>query len=217
MTAFSAQRAFHVGVVILAAGRSVRMGKPKLLLPWGPTSVLGHLIREWQALRAKQVAVVCAPGNVPIQAELDRLGFPAQGRIVNRAPEQGMFSSIRCAAQWPGWRPELTHCAIVLGDQPHLQRQTLRQVLDFSAAHPASVCQPAHRGHGRHPVLLPKLLFRRTASSKAATLKEFLAAKPGQVVLCELEDPGLDLDIDCPEDYAKAVLLGKCGSFLPPR
>ncbi len=201
------RQAFFVGVVILAAGRSARMGKPKLLLPWGETSVLGHLVQEWQCLRAKQIAVVCAPANQPIQAELDRLGFPAQDRITNPAPEQGMFSSIRCAAQWRGWQQGLTHWAIVLGDQPHLRRETLRRVLDFSAAHPTRVCQPARHGHGRHPVLLPKPVFRRIAGSMAATFKEFLAAKLGHVALCELGDPGLDLDIDRPEDYEKAMRL----------
>jgi CTP:molybdopterin cytidylyltransferase MocA len=173
------------------------MGKPKLLLPWGGTSVLGHLIEQWQALRSRQIAVVCAPGNLPIQAELDRLGFPAQNRIFNPAPEQGMFGSILCSAQWPGWQKVLTHWAIVLGDQPHLQPQTLRRVLDFSAT----------------PVLLPKAVFRRIAGSTAATLKDFIAAKPRQAALCELDDPGLDLDIDRPEDYDKAVRFAASGCW----
>src|ERR1017187_5799849 len=152
MTRPAAERAFSLGVVILAAGRSARMGKPKLLLPWGTTSVLGHLIEEWRALHARQIAVVCATGDPAIQAEMDRLGFPAQNRIINPNPQRGMFSSIQCAAQWPGWQAALTHWAIVLGDQPHLRPQTLRRVLDFSSAHPTKVCQPARRGHGRHPV-----------------------------------------------------------------
>lgn len=210
MTRSSEGRAFAVGVVILAAGRSARMGKPKLLLPWGKTSVLGHLIEEWRALRAKQVAVVCAPGDRAIQAEMDRLGLPARNRITNLNPQRGMFSSIQCAAQWPGWQPALTHWAIVLGDQPHLRRQTLRQVLRFSAAHPTKVCQPARRGHGRHPVLLPGLVFQQLAGSAARTLKGFLAARRRRIAYCELDDPGLDVDIDRPEDYQKAVLLG-CG------
>jgi molybdenum cofactor cytidylyltransferase len=203
----SAEWAFSVGVVALAAGRSARMGKPKLLLQWGKTSVLGHLIEEWNALRAKQIAVVCAPGDRAIQAEMDRLGFPALNRIINPAPECGMFSSIQCAAQWPGWQPTLTHWAIVLGDQPHLRSQTLRQVLEFSAAQPGKVCQPARQGHGRHPVLLPKIVFHQVAATTAANLKEFLAAEATQVAFCELDDPGLDLDIDRPEDYDKALLL----------
>jgi molybdenum cofactor cytidylyltransferase len=205
MTRLSAAGALPFGVVILAAGRSARMGKPKLLLPWGRTSVLGHLIGEWQALGARQIAVVYAPGNLTIQAEMDRLGFPTRDRITNPAPERGMFSSIQCAARWPGWRAGLTHFAIVLGDQPHLQRQSLRQLLDFSAGHPARVCQPARRGHGRHPVLLPRSGFRRLAGSRARTLKGFLAANGRQVALCEQDDPGLDLDIDRPEDYEQVV------------
>jgi molybdenum cofactor cytidylyltransferase len=209
MKRVSAHRAFSVGVVILAAGRSARMGRPKLLLPWGKTSVLGHLIGQWQDLRAKQVSVVCALGDQAIQAELDRLAFPAGNRIINPAPERGMFSSIQCAARWPGWQGELTHWAIVLGDQPHLQRQTLRQVLDFSAAHPASPCQPARHGHGRHPVLLPRCVFRQLAASKARTLKGFLAATPRRIARFELDDLGLDLDIDRPEDYRRAVRLAR--------
>ena len=118
-----------------------------------------------------------------------------------------MFSSIQCAAQWPGWEAALTHWAIVLGDQPHLRLQTLRQVLDFSASHPTKVCQPARRGHGRHPVLLPRTVFWQLADSTAGTLKAFLAAKGRHVAICELDDPGLELDIDRPEDYEAARKL----------
>src|SRR5256885_15527865 len=65
-----------LGVTILAAGASSRMGKPKLLLPWGETSVFGHLIGQWQALGAKQIAAVHGAGDKAIGRELDRLGFP---------------------------------------------------------------------------------------------------------------------------------------------
>jgi molybdenum cofactor cytidylyltransferase len=200
-----AERAFSVGVIILAAGRSARMGQPKLLLPWGDTSVLGHLLKQWRALGAKQIAVVCARGDGGIRAELDRLGFAEADRIYNPSPERGMFSSIQCAAQWPGWDAALTHWAIVLGDQPHLERLTLRRVLDFSAAQPDRVCQPARHGHGRHPVLLPRLPFQQLADSSAATLKEFLVARPEEVALLEVDDPGMGVDIDRPEDYDKAL------------
>jgi len=183
------------------------MGRPKLLLPWGDTSVLGHLIKQWRSLRAAQVAVVCAPRHPAIQAELDRLRFPIADRIINPAPRRGMFSSIQCAAEWPGWQPALTHWVLALGDQPHLQRRTLRRILEFSAVHPGEVCQPARHGHGRHPVLLPRAVFQQIARSTIATLKEFLAANPHRLAFCELDDPGLDVDIDRPEDYRRALLL----------
>jgi CTP:molybdopterin cytidylyltransferase MocA len=165
------------------------------------------LIWQWQTLKARQIVLVCAADNRAIQAELSRLGFPAGNRIYNPAPKRGMFSSIQCAARWSGWQPELTHWAIVLGDQPHLRGRTLQRVLEASAAQPAKAWQPAHRSHARHPVLLPKALFRRLARSRAATLKNFLAARSRQLALCAVDDPGLDLDIDRPEDYAAAVAL----------
>jgi molybdenum cofactor cytidylyltransferase len=195
-----------IGVVILAAGGSSRMGKPKLLLPWGRTSILGHLIRQWDAARAKQISVVCAVRDEGIVAELDRLSFPSANRIFNPAAQHGMFSSIRCAAEWNGWYPEITHLAIVLGDQPHLRNETLRLLVDFVAAHPDTICQPGLKGRRRHPVFMPRCVFDRLRVSAAANLKEFLLNEI--VAMCELDDPGLDLDIDRPEDYEKALELG---------
>jgi molybdenum cofactor cytidylyltransferase len=181
------------------------MGRPKMLLPWGNTSVLGHLIGQWRDLGAKQIAVVRASDDAGIESELDRLGFDVENRISNPTPEAGMSSSIQCASRWRGWDDTLTHWAIVLGDQPHLRSETLAALLVFSAAHREQVCQPVRKGHGRHPVLLPKPIFSRLASSREPSLKDFLRAVT--VAGCELNDPGLDLDIDLPEDYEKARAL----------
>jgi molybdenum cofactor cytidylyltransferase len=197
------RKAHLVGVVILAAGKSSRMGQPKLLLPWDKTSILGHLIQQWQNLGAKQIAVVCSPDNPGIAAELDRLSFPSSSRILNPNPEDEMFSSIQCAAEWQGWTPELKHWAIVLGDQPHLSHETLQTIIEFSAANPEKACQPRKDGHRYHPVVLPKKAFERLRSTSAANLKEFLESC--ETAYCEMNDAGLELDIDRPEDYQKAL------------
>jgi molybdenum cofactor cytidylyltransferase len=138
---------------------------------------------------------------------LDSLSFPASERIQNPQPEQGMFGSIHCAAQWPGWFPKLTHWAITLGDQPHLRLETLRALLQFSATHPGRVCQPRHLGHLRHPVILPKEIFRQLAQTNASTLKEFLKSVPEEIAACDIGDAGLDFDIDTPADYERALAL----------
>jgi molybdenum cofactor cytidylyltransferase len=193
------------GVVLLAAGRSTRMGRPKLLLPWGRTTVLGHLLQQWQKLGAAQLAAVTAPDDVALFKELDRLNFTPENRITNPEPERGMFSSIQCAARWTGWRPKLSHWAMVLGDQPHLRLRTLQAVLELAREQPRKVCQPAFAGRARHPVLLPEAIFRRLADAKARTFKEFLSEFPSAI--CEVNDPGLGLDIDYPEDYQRALRL----------
>jgi molybdenum cofactor cytidylyltransferase len=191
------------GVVILGAGASSRMGKPKLLLPWGDTSVIGHLLRQWKRLGGRQVAVVCRKDDKPLVDELNRLGFPARNRIGNPTPERGMFSSIVCAANWNGWDSALTTWAIVLGDQPHLRTESLRALLAFQRKHPEKICQPFYGGHGRHPVLFPRQAWVELGKSKAATLKNFLQRLSAQVAECPIDDDWLTLDLDTPRDYAK--------------
>jgi molybdenum cofactor cytidylyltransferase len=189
------------GVIILGAGASSRMGSPKLLLPWRDTTVIGAILRQWRELGAGQIALVHRPNDAPLAAELDRLDFPADGHIENSQPERGMFSSIVCAANWPGWNNEISRWAIVLGDQPHLRAETLRTLLEYSAQNPGAICQPACGGHTRHPVILPGQAFAELKTPQAATLKEFLKLTALARVQCSMTDAGLSLDMDTPEDY----------------
>jgi molybdenum cofactor cytidylyltransferase len=199
-----AARPFVFSVAILAAGRSGRMGRPKMLLPWRDTTVVGHLIATWKGLGAEHVAVVRAASDEALARELDRLGFAKEDRIINRAADGGMFSSVRCAAQWGGWSELTTHFVIALGDQPHLRRKMLEVLVDFAKAHPDKICQPGRREHGMHPVILPREHFEKLADTSAETLKDFLQLMTDNVELMETDDTGADLDIDSPEDYEKA-------------
>ena len=203
----NAQPALQLGVVILAAGGSTRMGRPKLLLPWGVTTVLGHLVAQWRELGAGQIAVVCATGDTAMLDELDQPANRRVSRIFNPQPELGMFSSIRCAAQWTGWEPDLRQFTLALGDQPHLRATTLRALVEFAAEHPDEVCQPARSGRPRHPVLLPSALFRELRGTTEENLRDFLKAHASEPALCTVDDRGLDLDMDSPADYAEAKRL----------
>ena len=203
-----------VGVVLLAAGSSRRMERPKLLLPWGDTSIIGQQVRTWQNLGAGQVAIVLA-GDSALAKELDRINFAATNRISNPVPHEGMFSSIRCAARWTGWKVALTHWAITLGDQPHLRVETLQSLLACAATQPSKISQPLCHGHFRHPVILPEAIFARLASTEAATLKNFLVSAPEGIAGCQTDDPGLDQDIDTPADYQRALALYNSPPKIP--
>jgi molybdenum cofactor cytidylyltransferase len=194
------------------------MGKPKLLLPWGKTSVLGQLLQQCSTLKARRVAVVRAAGAQPLAEELNRLGFPESDCIVNPAPDRGMFSSIQCAANWTHWSAELTHFLIMLGDQPHLRIETLRELLEFSAKNPNKICQPIRNGRRKHPVLLPARNFAELKNTGAADLKLFLVAHASELSGFESVDAGLDLDMDTPEDYerVKRLYFGSKGDKAGP-
>jgi molybdenum cofactor cytidylyltransferase len=197
----------ELGAVILAAGASRRMGRAKLLLPWGKTTVIGHLINQWHDLGAGQIAVVLRPDDSTLAAELDQLGFSPSNRIPNPDPERGMYSSILCAAHWLGWRSEISRWAIVLGDQPHLRAGTLRSLLAFSAQHPTAICQPVVGDRTAHPVILPRTALASLTHSPAGTLKEFLQLAACPSVKCPISDSSLTLDLDTPEDYKRLQLL----------
>lgn len=201
----SSQNRPALGVIILGAGDSVRMGRPKLLLPWGDTSIIGHLISQWQALQAEQITVVQRPGDKLLNAELDRLNFPAGNRIENPDSKRGMFSSIQCAANWDGWKNNLNVWAVILGDQPHLKTETLHALLSFHREHPDAICQPAHGGRARHPVLLPRPALAELRRTRAETLKDFLQQTACRIMELPLADAGLEIDLDRPEDYERAV------------
>jgi len=193
-----------LATVILAAGASTRMGRPKLLLEWEHTTVLGHLVGLWQGSGAAQITVVCAADDDALATECDRLGVPAEARIINPEPARGMFSSIQCAARWAGWWADVTHWAIALGDQPHLQPDTLCALVDFASQQPGAICQPGRDGSGRHPVILPRPAWCELAGSTVATLREFLHERAAEVRLLASDDPGLDLDLNQPGDYVRA-------------
>ena len=194
---------FVFGVVLLGAGASSRMGRPKLLLPWKDTTVIGQIIWQWRELGASQIAVVHHPNDTALFAELDRMDFPAQDRIENPLPERGMFSSVICAANWPGWRKEISSWAIALGDQPHLRTDTLRALLEFHAANADAICQQEYDGHARHPVILPRAAVEELSRTRAETLKDFLKHAACQSVRFLTSDTGMALDMDTPEDYER--------------
>jgi molybdenum cofactor cytidylyltransferase len=183
------------------------MGRPKLLLPWNGMTVIGHLITTWRSLGAEQMGIVVSGDNTELNRELDRLGIPENERVMNPKPEEGMFSSIRCASRSAVWPAELTHMAITLGDQPHLKSETLRRLLEFAGQNSGQICQPSLNGRAKHPIVLPLQNFRELASTDAGTLKVYLAHRGEHVSLVEVEDEGLSLDLDTPEDYEEARRL----------
>jgi molybdenum cofactor cytidylyltransferase len=198
--------------IILGAGASSRMGQPKLLLPWEGSTIIGHLLSLWHSHGADQLAVVCAPRPHPLHSELDRLDFGSDARIVNPFPERGMFSSVQAAARWQNWKPELTHFAVVLGDQPHIRAETLCVLLKAVTSTPDVILQPIFAGRAKHPVILPRAAFMKLADTSCQTLRDFLRDCGFPRGVAEIGDESLALDIDTPEEYRLALRKFSSGS-----
>jgi len=134
----------------------------------------------------------------------NRLQFPVEKRIANPAPENGMFSSIQCAARWTGWDRALTHFALALGDQPQISFAAIAQLCRFAAQNPLAICQPSRDGRPKHPVIFPRNVFEQLALTAVPTLRDFFQLSSFAKLQLPLDDPTLDFDLDTPEDYASA-------------
>jgi molybdenum cofactor cytidylyltransferase len=191
------------GVVILAAGASTRMGRCKLLLPWGEKTILAHLLDQWRRAGATQVAPVIDPSNQPLRNALEDAGFSPLDWIENPSPQLGMFSSLQEASRWTGWHLTLTHWIISLGDQPHIQISTLRLLFDAARKNPRRICQPALHGHAAHPIVLPATNFRELAQNDVANLGTYVRMREPIRLRVPVEDGGVSKDLDTAEDYAR--------------
>jgi molybdenum cofactor cytidylyltransferase len=195
----------RVLVAILAAGESKRMGRPKLCLRWGKTTILGHVIAQWRRAEAQDLLVVHAPGaETPVVEELDRLGVPAHERAATIAPERGMMGSVVTAARRAVRVPSLTHLVIALGDQPQVRTETLRTLLAACASRRDSVLRVSHLGRPGHPLALPAACLPDLGATSSATLRDFIGLLPGAPEDLTSSDSGVLLDIDTPDEYAKA-------------
>jgi molybdenum cofactor cytidylyltransferase len=191
----------NLGVIILAAGRSGRMGQPKLLLPWRGRTVLAHLIELWTELRAWQVGVVYSKATPEVERELERAGGPDAFRIENPIADGDMWSSIHAAARWRGWSCSLTHFAVVLGDQPHISAVTLQKFLERIDVGVTAAWVPEVCGEHCHPVVLHKECWEKLARSTAQTLRDFLHSGECELRTVKINDPALMRDMDTPEDF----------------
>jgi CTP:molybdopterin cytidylyltransferase MocA len=189
------------GVVILAAGASRRMGRPKALLPWRGSTILGHLAVTWRASGAGRIAVVYDPGNQPLMAEMDRLSIT--DRIANPRPEQGMMSSA-IAASRSDWCADLARVAVALVDQPQIPAEWIVRLAAFASENPSSICQPEHAGKRGHPVFFPLQRFRELADSRAESLRDFIHLQPQARRFLSCDSPAVLADLNTPEDYERA-------------
>jgi molybdenum cofactor cytidylyltransferase len=195
----------RVLVAILAAGESRRMGRPKLCLPWGKTTILGHVLGQWRQAGAHDLLVVHAPGGeTPVVQELDRLGVPPNERAATIAMDRGMMGSVVTAARRALELPGLTHLVIALGDQPQIRTETLRTLLAACSAKPDSILRIAHRGRPGHPLAIPAACLADLGATSTATLRDFLAQIPRAPEDLTCADTGVLLDIDTPAEYAEA-------------
>ncbi len=184
--------------VVLAAGESRRMGRLKALLPFGPHTVIEHVLQPLLQAELAAVAVVLGHHAPDIAAVLQ--GLPVQ-LLHNPQYQHGMTTSVQVALRDITPVPEAYLLALV--DQPHLHLEIIQQLLAaFDHTHKGLVI-PTYEGKRGHPIIL-SATYRQEVLALGLDQGLNVVTRGHPEDTLEVPVPSDDIlrDMDYPEEYA---------------
>jgi len=200
-----------IPAIILSAGRSTRMGRPKALLPIDESSTfLTRIIRTFQAAGVEDVVVVLGHDADAIQAHVVEAGLTPRF-VINREYDRGQLSSVLAGVRAID-RPGVLAMLMTLVDVPLVSAATVRSVVDRYRATHAPVVRPVQGALHGHPVLIDRSLFGSLrAADPQQGAKPIIRAHVTEAGNLPIDDEGAYLDVDTPEAYARVMkeLRGK--------
>ncbi|HQU35362.1 MAG TPA: NTP transferase domain-containing protein, partial [Anaerolineales bacterium] len=118
-----------ISAIILAAGESKRMGQPKMLLKWGKTTVLEHVISVFANAGVEDIVVVTGAARDEVEkiVAVAQTSCPARSVFNEGFVEGEMLSSIQCGLRDLAEK-DSSAALIALGDQPQVREGSVRRV-----------------------------------------------------------------------------------------
>jgi molybdenum cofactor cytidylyltransferase len=189
--------------VVLAAGESKRMGKPKQLLPFGAHTILERVVDT--LLNAEVGEVIVVLGHVADRVRVVLGNRPVKA-VVNESYRQGMLSSVKC-----GVRAISADCNAVLfalGDQPHIESAVVREVIQAYRAQDTGIVIPRYAGKKGHPIIINLPRYREAILNlpEHVGLNALMQAHADDVRLIDVATEDIIRDIDEPADYTRELV-----------
>jgi molybdenum cofactor cytidylyltransferase len=191
-----------IGALVLAAGRSERMGTQKLLLPLGDKPVITHVVDELLASRVDKILIVVGCHGEQIR---ETLTGKAVQFLENPDPASDMSGSLRRGLR------AIIDCEavlVVLGDQPGITRGLVDELIHSFHQCGTKIVVPSCSGHRGHPVLIGSRYFDEVLRNHTDTgLRGFLNAHAEEVTNVAVADVTAMEDMDTPPDYQRQKRL----------
>jgi len=189
-----------MGAVVLAAGMSTRMGKPKMLLPWGQKTVIGAVVD--QLIQAGIADIVVVTGGSRHEVENILQGLPVRC-VFNPEYRNGeMIHSLQLGLH--SQSSSVTACFVVLGDQPFLNADTITLLVREYQLSGKDLIIPSYQMRRGHPWLAARPIWPEVEKlTPPHTLRDFLKGQAGKIHYLSVDDPSILLDLDTPEDYSR--------------
>ena len=197
-----------IAAIILAAGESTRMGRPKQLLPWGGTTLLAWQVRQMREAGVDEVVVVLGHAAADV-----RPAVPPEARVVvNEAYRQGRASSLRCGAA--AVSDDAGAVLVLSVDQPR-PASLSRRLIERWRETGALIVSPRFPRRFGHPVLVDGSLLGELRAVDEATLglRAVIDRHAAEAEALPVEDDRVDVDINTPADYEAALAAFARGAW----
>jgi molybdenum cofactor cytidylyltransferase len=187
--------------LVLAAGFSRRMKRNKMLLPFSHGTVIENTVRSFFQTPVAEVAVVVGHQQDEIRQVL--ASYPVRF-IENPNFPQGMSTSVQEGIKVLGEDPQVEGVLITPGDMPLIKKETVGALIEKFREGSYSVIIPVYQGKKGHPVFFARTLFPQLGDvSGDVGAREVVRKNQSQCCFVEVDDPGILIDIDCPEEYER--------------
>lgn len=187
-----------VAALILAAGTSSRMGRPKQLLPYEGKSLVRRAAEAALGSRAHQTIVVTGAAREQVEHELSRLAVML---VHNPSFADGMSTSLRAGLR--AVRPEVDAIIVMLADQPFVDAGVVDALIARYEQSGALIVRPRYGSVPGNPVLWDSSHFAALMDQDGDQGgRSLLQRYKDQIAWLDLPDAALQTDVDTPEAYA---------------
>ena len=194
-----------IPAIVLAAGRSSRMGRAKATLPAGDGhTFLTRIVRTFLDAGVDDVIVVVGHEADAIAQNFSKSGLPARF-VVNREYDRGQLSSMLAGVNAID-RPGVSAVLVTLVDVPLVSAATVRAVIDSYRITHAPIVRPTSGERHGHPLLIDRSVFAALRAADPATgAKPIVRAHASPSGDIPIDDEGAFIDIDTMDEYQRIV------------
>ncbi len=192
-----------IAAIVLAAGLSTRMGRPKALLPFGGQTIIEHLLAVLERCPVDEILVVTGHERDAVERLLNKLQVRA---VFNPHYATGeMLSSIQVGLN--SMSPHANAALIVLGDQPLLEHSVIEQIVAVYHAGRGKIVIPSYQRRRGHPVLIDRAHWEGILSlGEQQSLRDYLRGLDATAIYhLDVDTPNVLSDMDTPADYERVL------------
>jgi molybdenum cofactor cytidylyltransferase len=192
-----------ISAVVLAAGLSTRMRRPKLVLPWGSTTVIGQVVTTLAQAQVDDIVVVTGAARTEVEAALEQGRWDTVRTVFNpRYSVDNMLVSLQAGIAALG--KQVDAILVALGDQPQIEVGVVGLLVDTYRTEGYPLIVPSFHMRRGHPWVVARTLWPDLLSAPdSSTMRDFLHAHTGQITYIAVSSSSILGDLDTPEDYAR--------------